>query len=570
MSSSTTTAESQNQFPVWTWLTTSRIRLRQQSVPRPTRWQIAGWVAVLVVASFISLHDYDSFQLAAYRDDAVYIILARSLVHGPTYGFVNQPDVLSARTFPFGFPLLLTPVEVLFPETPTIYPVISLIATWLNIALLFWGWPWFNRRSSHWWGLATTALYALSPLTIGHTRATMSEPAFLCACLSAMLLTERYEQANSDIRWLLGLAVASVFVLFTRTVGIAFAVAIVANLLYVHGRSIWKALVGLIISFVSIIALIIAITPLTVSDLMMPTERYLQEYEAFVSDQDRHPTLTGLSYSEAVFSLAERHVRRAWRPVLLPIGGGASEQQLFTNWRLPWIPVAVNISLVTLTLFGAAVELRRSGPALFWTSAFAYYGLISLWNWGGSRFLYPIQPQLYFGFLVGVWQVYRWLTSLFKNNLWLLHLARWGLIAAAIGWGSLFIFRSWTITNSRSHLGDVALRTEWLRANIEADAIVLTEVPDIDYIYGQRSTLPFPNPALTPAELLVFLQANRVNYVLVAPFSTWQETYVPSYTAQMTALIPELEQLAKAGQLQKIYDSPADMIAVYKVVKFRP
>ena len=72
---------------------------------------------------------FDSFQVGTFYDDAHYIVLAESLANGEGYHLINYPDKPPENNFPPGWPLLLAPLTVLFPDN---YIVLK------GLALAFW------------------------------------------------------------------------------------------------------------------------------------------------------------------------------------------------------------------------------------------------------------------------------------------------------------------------------------------------------------------------------------------------------------------------------------------------
>src|SRR5712692_863071 len=103
----------------------------QSAMDRPNRLQVAGWVLVMLVGLALCLRNYNSFQLGTWRDDAHYIILARSLVESDRFGLINAPGLPDSTQYPFGYPLLLVPLLLLFPDQPDRLKILSLIATLL-------------------------------------------------------------------------------------------------------------------------------------------------------------------------------------------------------------------------------------------------------------------------------------------------------------------------------------------------------------------------------------------------------------------------------------------------------
>src|SRR5262245_56511728 len=105
----------------------------------PTRAQILLWWGILAMLLALALLDYGSFQIGAYKDDARYLVLSRSLFEAPSYGMMNEPGAPGPTWYPFGYPLLLSPVARPFPPHANAVKLLPLLATIANASLLFWG-----------------------------------------------------------------------------------------------------------------------------------------------------------------------------------------------------------------------------------------------------------------------------------------------------------------------------------------------------------------------------------------------------------------------------------------------
>lgn len=205
---------------------------KEVKLKQPSKIQISILCALLISVLILSLKDYNSFQLGTYVDDASYAVLAQSIAFSDSYGLMNFPGEPLPTRYPFGFPLLLSPLARLFPQEPDALKTVSLIATLLNTALLFIEWPTLSQNKSHWWGLIIAALYSLSPLVIGHTRMVMSEPAFTAFALLSLVMCEKYAaHKQSKPLGMVLLGVAVVFTSFIRTIGVALLLAVVVRIL---------------------------------------------------------------------------------------------------------------------------------------------------------------------------------------------------------------------------------------------------------------------------------------------------------------------------------------------------
>ncbi len=153
------------------------------------RWdgKLRFFVLIGLVAGACALYlwRFDSFQVGTYMDDAQYVVLAESLAQGAQYGLVNQPSEVLPTRYPFGWPLLLSPIYALFGGDFQPLKMVSLLLTLGGVVVVALGWRQLGLLSP-WIGIASAGLFAFSPLVVGHARMVMSEPAFLFVVLLAL------------------------------------------------------------------------------------------------------------------------------------------------------------------------------------------------------------------------------------------------------------------------------------------------------------------------------------------------------------------------------------------------
>jgi hypothetical protein len=209
---------------------------------------VAIWVFLLLFTFLIYFWEYQSVQLVENKDTTSYIVLAHSLLYSDKYELMNTLEEPDLNPFPFGFgyPLLLALMILLLPDYPEGMKLLSLVATVTNINLLFWGWPWFSRRS-YWWSLAIVGLYGFSLLASQWSATVLSDPIFITFCLIAMLLTEQAASGKQARWWTTLISFILVFVVFTRTIGVVLLAAIFAYLLFRRGLKYWKYLVLIVV-----------------------------------------------------------------------------------------------------------------------------------------------------------------------------------------------------------------------------------------------------------------------------------------------------------------------------------
>jgi hypothetical protein len=193
-------------------------------------WPVALWACLMAFTVLLAARNWRGFQIGVYQDDAEYAVLARSLVHSPAYGLINAPGEPAASRYPFGYPLALAPFAALFPNSLDALRGPSLIASLLNVSILFWGWKLLNPSGSRFWAAAVAVVYALSPLVLGAATMVMSEAVFSALALLAFLLARRSRGSGLlNVCLTVALGALLTLVVCTRTVGLLVPIALLAS-----------------------------------------------------------------------------------------------------------------------------------------------------------------------------------------------------------------------------------------------------------------------------------------------------------------------------------------------------
>jgi 4-amino-4-deoxy-L-arabinose transferase-like glycosyltransferase len=560
------------------------------SASGPDRIQIAIWVALVVFTIFLSLEGYESYQLGTHFDDSRYVILARSLVYSNQYGMINNPGQPHPGEYPFGYPLLLVPSILLLPGNLDALKFPSLLATVLNISILFWGWRWFGKSKSYWWAIGIAGLYGLSPMAIEHTRRVMSEPVFTTFCLLAIVLAEQAADGKQNCWWTLSMGIVSMFAIFTRTVGIVLLATILAYLLRTRGLGLWRELGLTLAQMAILLGLIVLVSPVQLRDLF-PSE-YLTDYSAsllvtpFTASGSTNQVIgdssvaavrpaPSVNWNQKVdlvrrFLLVaiQQHIGKDIRFVALPIGGGQREQELADTLGIPALPSIFGFLIAVLVIFGFIRFFAQEGLSLFLSFAVVYFAAILFWDWNDIRLLYPIQPQIYLGLITGLEGIVFFVTTAVRrisSSLRVRNLV-FGALVALLMAGSTY--KSLALDDSRVHAGDVQIRSNWLGAYSAPSDIFMTEAPETDYVYSGRKTIPYPPSSYSLGEFDDYLVEHRVNYILVASQIKWQGIYKPEYSYQTTRFLPLLSELISEKRIKLVYSSDQDLVKVFHVQLF--
>jgi hypothetical protein len=561
------------------------------SVPgKPTRLQAMVWGVLVLLAIIISLSNYETYQVGIHFDDAQYVLLAESLLQSHHFGLIYAPGEPVVSRFPFGYPMLLAPLLAVFPGNLDVLKGLSLAATVANAALMFWGWPWFSRKRSHWWALAIVGPYLLSPLTIDHTRRIMSEPVFTTFCLVALAVTEQIAKGSYAYRGRVVLSVALTCALFTRTIGITLIASVFMYLLLRRGRAAWKD-IGLCLALMTLlVALIMVATPIRLKDIL-PSGYFKDENAQFLitplayifhngpgsqpasnaepgSVEDSNTSFqTRLADYFLIWGF-EQHIGKDLRLVAVPIGGGEAEQAIANRIGVRALPDFLGYAVAALVILGFARSAREEHVRVFHVFAVVYFASLFFWVWDDRRLLYPIQPQIFLGLVLGLEALASVPAAISQRlNRPFPFGQQVVMMSVVIPLILLSAYKSLTIEDSRLHAGDLAARTQWLKANSALSDIIMTEAPDVDYLYGGRKTVAYPAELTSLEHLTEYLTASQVRFILLAPHIDWQNTYLPKYDASTTQLLALLSSPDAGPQIRPVFASDRDLIRVFEVTR---
>jgi hypothetical protein len=502
---------------------------------------------------------------------------------------MNSPGEPLPERFPFGFPLLISPIIWMFPTYLDAPKVIALISTVLNTALLFWSWPWLSRSLSNWWGIAIAGLYAFSPLTIDFSRRIMAEPVFLTFSLISILLAEKFVRGSRN-RWLIPcLSAALTLVVFTRTIGLTLVACVFFYFLFKVGTKVGKDILKIALLMGVLVGLVIALTPVRFLDLVplwylkhdknaRPLVSVISGEPAGVStgeiDSDFETfSQIGVDQGQRLSSIRTlvisgfQHVfGENLRWTTIPFGLGVLRQIFDHSIGNASFVLQIFAYVISGTVvLGLSLFMFREQFSLFSFYPVIYFGALFFWNFNNPRLFYPIQPQIQIGWLVAIEMLILLISRVFRK--FSIRSAYLGMVSLVTMMLAGSIFNSLQIEDSRVHAGDLRIRSEWLQAHTYASDIIMTEQPEVDYLYSGRKTVPYPNTLPTEKELEKYLIDERVDYILVAPKLGWFERYRPIYSDLTGEYLPAFERLRADQRIQLVYSLESDLIRVYRVQK---
>ncbi len=543
------------------------------------RWPRLTFLVLALLFLILVILTFNNFQVGAYNDDAHYITIARSLMEGKIYSNLNYPESIQAvAAFPIGFPLALMPIIALFPTILWPLKLAALMSTLINGLLVFRFWPRWTG-SSAWWGVGVAGAYWLLPLVVEQARMVMSEPLFLTVYLLLVAVVARYQRGSKRWWHWPAVGILSVALIAVRTIGVAIVLGVGLSFFFTaqtYQSRKQFATTGTLLAMGGILLAMLLLNSNTIFPQRYWQEKNMRYFRAMlpgegIANEATTPAETGTDESDR--GLEWRHFgRKLWRHINLDLPetifpfSSSLARRIDQQLQLSLGQSLTGLGILVLVLIGGHRWVRQIGWHVLWISALAYAGALFFWNWAGPRLLYAIIPHLLYAFGRGleaiILLVLGWRrkteSKLPAMQLLLLFV---GLFLAASAATSL------RHTPSIKHVGDLSQRTVWFKQHASAEQIVMSEYPQVDYLYGETQTVPWPQ-AKTAAALQDFLRTHQVDYLLLAPEIEWdQPQYQPDWSQRLITLTPLVAELETASKIVLSFSDEAEHVRIYQVVQ---
>jgi hypothetical protein len=215
----------------------------------------------------------------------------------------------------------------------------------------------------------------------------------------------------------------------------------------------------------------------------------------------------------------------------------------------------------------AARAARRPPVSLFLFAAVCYTGVILFWRGYGERLWYPIQPQLYLAFGLGLLAVLAATARVFQRLAGFALPARVQFAALAVllgAWLLLAVYRDLTLRTSYEMWGDMRRRSDALAAYLPPGSVVSSDWPAYDYLYSGLQMVELPK-AGTADELFASLQAQQVNYLVIAVDDSFTQLGNARRSYLVRDAAPFLDELVRRGALDRVYSNsyPLQILIVH-------
>lgn len=486
--------------------------------------EIVILVAILLLASILAVSLFDP-KPSVGGDNAHYLLLAKALATGRGYRSLESPGEPPHTHFPFGYPLLITPLAFLIPKSILPAKILSAV---LFVGSLFILYPFLSRQIGSGLTLSVLALLATSPIMLEFSHWALSEIPFLFFTVLSLVLLNAAEEERRRSNWWFALgSICLVFTFHVRTVGIALILAVLVRLAW--RRSIRRLV---LLTFV----LVLLTAPWFVRNARLPSDpgdpstgSYTEQTMMVSAFDPEAGRLTLREYVVRVLRIITAYTRRVLPRVVIPPfwADGSLFEVSELGRTIIWPIVAL------LVVFGLILRLRR-GPALFDLYVISY--LCVLWAWAnkniaaGPRYLLPILPFLFLALLEGGDRLIRLGVPRRSTALAVL------LVLALLAPGIIAVLPAVAsnLEDLSAYLeGDVLAGYSDSWANyfsiaifaydkLPPNAIVMARKPALFYLYSHRKSVIYPYTR-DVAKLYEAMADNNVGFVLVDAFR-WTKT----------------------------------------------
>lgn len=467
-------------------------------------------VAVLALFAILALLVFDPMPFVG-GDNAAYVALSKSLAQGRGLSEIWTPEGKPHTQYPFGFPLLLSPISALglpyawYKLVPWLSGLLSLLA-FVMLARE-------RERTGH---LVAALLLALSPHYLEYTRWVLSELPFTLFVMLTFLSLQKWEKKNHWL-WLAGTVSAAAAANHIRSAGLALYLGVFIYLLI--RRKFWPA--GFFLAGCLALSLPWALRNSHYGTSGGYLEQFLMRdpYQPELGHLDMGGLGTRLLANLRLYGI--QVLPRMFFPAM----------DAWELARAAWLAALLTV-IPAILMLGA--RLFRNPGAYDWFVV-AYLGLSLLWPeaWSDVRFLLPLLPFL----LLYLVQAY----GLALSG-WLKERSRWPavLLAILLATASLAAIRPLVGQNlenrgNRTHdrlAGyDPAWRSffagaEWVKGNTPDSSIVVSRKPTLFHLVSGRRSFCYPFTADVDS---LRRAVDRADYVMVEPVSgTGQRYLVPA------------------------------------------
>ncbi|MCY7380930.1 MAG: hypothetical protein LH467_16540 [Gemmatimonadaceae bacterium] len=433
-------------------------------------WRRAALMMVGALALASGIAVVDARLVGVVHDDAMYVILARSLASGEGYRYLNLPGAPAATHFPPGYPALLAMVSWIAPAFPASVVVFkALNAVFLAAAAVLLVRFAQARAMGARWAIALGAASAVSVPLLVLGSMVLSEPFFLAVLLLLLPALESLAERPASVRQALLLGVAIGLCTLVRSHGIVLVPA-VAIVLGWRGR--WRD--AALVSGAAVVTLLPWQVWSAVHSGTLPAP-LLGNYDTYTSWWVRGVRLSGIGMVGDTLARTVPEVLEMLAVLFSPLRASAAR-------------TATVVALGALAAAGAWSVRRRMPVTLLFVAGYAC--IVLVWPFNPSRFVWGVWPLLLLFVTAGAHAAaarpsrFAW-----PARAALLTAFAWVTVGYA-GYEARGIRGSWWSSIARVNSQRIAPAIMWTMANTAPGDVIAAEDEGAIFLYTGRRTTP--------------------------------------------------------------------------------
>jgi hypothetical protein len=446
--------------------------------PNNPRWWWPAVVGVSALALIAGIAIVDSLPVGVFHDDAMYVILARSLASGQGYRYLNLPDAPWATQHPPGYPALLALVSWFAPAFPgnlVAFKVLNAVLGAASAVLV----TMFARARAldPAWAIALGVVSAVSIPMLLLSSMVLSEPLFFLVVIALLVASEQFAERENDEKHEHG---------WWRPIAIGAGIGGCA-LVRLNGIALLPAMI-LVLGFkrrwrdAAMVTLATLVT-------MLPWQLLIATHTGVLPGP-----LRGDYESASSWLMRGVHLRGADMLIstvrtIVPEAIGMFAV-LFSPMR-GQLAHAVTLVAIAALIAAAVIALRSRVPVTLLFLA-GYLAIVAIWPFAPSRFLWAIWPMFLLLFAAGANRAWRRIGELRRASL--VPVAVLASFAWVVVGYSAYELRGlrghWWSSVSRSNAGRIAAEVTWVGANTSASELVSSEDEGAVFLYTGRRAVP--------------------------------------------------------------------------------
>ena len=503
--------------------------------------QLTPWL-IVAAAILAGINAMDALPVGVFYDDALYVILGKSLSLGQGYRYINLPGAPAATHYPPGYPALLALLWTASPKFPENIALFKLANALLLGVIALFTFKFAHQRLGATRSAAAFAAVA-STVTIPAlvlSTSVMSETLFLALLLPLLRRAEQtVESPGLRNAMLLGGCAALLF--YFRAHALVLLPAIGAG--YFVNRRRREALAALLVG----------------AALLLPWIAWVRAHDSAIPAPLRGSYGSyGAWFADGLRADGFALIVSAARENLATIG--AIVARSFSVARHGMLDALALIAVLVLCCAGAIDWARRARVTLVFVAL--YLAIVVTWPFSPLRFVWGIWPLVVLMMVSGA----RLLIRRDSSSRFGTQLRAAGGIAAAVALIGAIVFNArgyanaWWATVGRSVAPRIQPQLTWTATHASESAVVAVEDEGAVYLYTGRRAVPATSFTASQYVRERSTEANAANMAAII------RAFAPTFV--IISAIPSLEAAALLTATHPPLLSRVDTISKPRV--FRP